>query len=92
MPMKPLKLVWVLADSHNGYFSRFHVYTGKQDGVVEDLGAHVVKDLTSNLTGRYFHVCFDNFFTNTELLTDLEWDGIYSCGTTRRNRRGSPRH
>ena len=34
MPMKPIKRgikVWVLGDSTNGYFSRFDVYTGKQE-------------------------------------------------------------
>ena len=39
MPMKPVKRgikVWVLADSHNGYFSKFQVYTGKKDGAVEE--------------------------------------------------------
>ena len=94
MPMKPVKRgikVWVLADSHNGYFSKFQVYTGKQDGVVEKgLGARVVKDLTSSLKGKYHHVYFDNFFTSTQLLTDLERDGIYSCGTARKDRKGFP--
>ena len=34
MPMKPIKsgiTVWVLGDSTNGYFSRFQVYTGRQE-------------------------------------------------------------
>ena len=33
MPMKPIKQrikVWVLGDSHNGYFHTFQVYTGKE--------------------------------------------------------------
>ena len=49
MPKKPTKRgikVWVLGDSTNGYFSRFDVYTGKGEGRVEGLGAHVVKKLT----------------------------------------------
>ena len=47
-----------------------------------------MRDLTSTLKGKYHHVYFDNFFTSTELLTDLEWDGIYSCGTARKDRKG----
>ena len=34
MPMKPIKRgikVWVRADSRNGYFSQFEVYTGKRE-------------------------------------------------------------
>ena len=78
----------MLANSHNGYFSRFQVYTGKKDSVAEKgLGARVVKDLTSSLKGKYHHVYFDNFFASTELLTDLERNG-YSCGTARKDRKG----
>ena len=53
MPMKPIKRgikVWVLGDSTNGYFSRFDVYTGRQENRQVGLGAHVVKTLT------YHHV------------------------------------
>ena len=43
MPMKPIKRdikVWVRADSRNGYFSQFEVYTGKKKGAIEhQLGA-----------------------------------------------------
>ena len=67
------------------------MYTGKKDGSVEKgLGARVVKDLTSSLKGKYHHVYFDNFFTSSQLLTDLKRDGIYSCGTARKDRKGFP--
>ena len=53
-PMKPVKRgikVWVLADSHNGYFKKFQVYTGKDENRVEHgLGERVVKTLTANCT------------------------------------------
>ena len=88
MPMKPVKRgikVWVLADSHNGYFSKFQVYMGKKDGVVEKgLGARVVKDLTSSLKGKYHHVYFDNFFTSTELI----WSGMESTPVAPQERIG----
>ena len=46
MPLKPTKhgiKVWVAADSTNGYFSRFEVYTGKNNTTEHGLGARVVK-------------------------------------------------
>ena len=76
MPMKPVKRgikVWVLADSHTGYFSKFEVYTGKSASPEKGLGARV-----------------DSFFTSEQLLADLEEDGIYACGTARKDRRGFP--
>ena len=94
MPMKPIKRgikVWVLGDSSNGYFSNFQIYTGKVGATAETgLGARVVKDLTHDLKGKYHHVFFDNFISSVSLLIDLEKDGIYSCGTARKDRRGFP--
>ena len=66
LPMKPIKRgikVWVRADSRNGYFSLFEVYTGKKKGAVKiQLGARVVKGLTKELQGKWHHVYFDIFF------------------------------
>ena len=94
LPMKPIKRgfkVWVMADSSNGYFSRFEVYTGKTGGSVEHgLGARVVKTLISELKGKYHHAFFDNYFTSLSLLEDLAKDDIYSCGTARKDRKGFP--
>ena len=94
MPLKPTKRgikVWVAADSTNGYFSRFEVYTGKKGNTTEHgLGARVVKTLTSDFKGKHHHVYFDNFFTSLQLLEDLEKDQIYACGTARKDRKGFP--
>ena len=93
MPMKPIKRgikVWVLGDSTNGYFSRFDVYTGRQENREVGLGEHVVKKLTDDIKHKNHHVYFDNFFTSAKLLEDLERDGIYGCGTARKDRRGFP--
>ena len=49
----------------------------------------VVKDLTQHLKGKSHHVFFDNF-TSEQLLRDLAQDGIYACGTTRKDRKGFP--
>lgn len=91
MPMKPTKRgikVWVLGDSHNGYFSRFEVYIGRDGSSSEKgLGARVVRSLTEDLKGRNRHVFFD---TSAQLLHDLEKDGIYACGTARKDRKGFP--
>ena len=83
--------VWVLVDSHNGYFSQFNVYTGKKGNTTENnLGTRVVKTLTAELKGKDHHVFFDNCFTNERLLQDLLADDIYSCGTARKDRKGIP--
>ena len=58
MPMKPIKRgikVWVRADSNNGYFSQFEVYTGGKGAVEHQLGTRVVKDLQ----GKWHHAYFD---------------------------------
>ena len=96
MPLKPTKRgfkVWVRADSSNGYFSEFSVYEGRSEtesGSVEGLGSRVVKKLTRNITGKFHHVFFDNFFSSPKLMLDLLDDEIYSCGTVRINRAGWP--
>ena len=56
VPKKPIKRgikVWVLADSHNGYFHSMQVYTGKESTPEKHLGARVVKDLTTSLKNKY---------------------------------------
>ena len=68
-----------VGDCHNGYFSKFQVYTGKDSVAEKGLGARVVTTCTSTI-----------FFTSTELLTNLERDGIYSCGSPRKDRKGFP--
>ena len=71
MPLKSTKRgikVWVAADSTNDNFSRFEVYTGKNNTTEHDLGTRVVKTLTSDLKGKYHHVYFDNYFTSLKLL------------------------
>ena len=64
MPMKPVKRgikVWALADSRNGYFHKFQVYSGKEGSGEKQLDQRVVKDLTQHLKGKHHHVSFDNF-------------------------------
>lgn len=93
MPMKPIKRgikVWVLADSCTGYFSKFEIYSGKGSSPEKNLGSRVVKTLTEPLKGKFHHVYIDNFFTSEELIDDLEKDGVYACGTARKDRRGFP--
>ena len=45
---------------------------------------------SGELKGRNHHVFFDNFFTSEKLLEDLLSDGIYACGTARKDRKGFP--
>ena len=69
-------------DSHNGYFWKFEVYTGKQGD--KGLPARVVKSLTEELKGKCYHVYY-NFFNSFELLNDLVADNIFACGTAPSN-------
>ena len=83
MPLKPIKRaikVWARADSRNGYFSQFEVYTGEKKGADEyQLGARVVKDLTKELQGKWHHVYFDNFFLNRTAYS-VVWKRVGSMG------------
>ena len=94
MPMEPIKRgmkVLVLADSVNGYFSWLEVYTGRLGDRVETrLGSRVVQSLTKDFKGKHHMVFFDKYFTSCNLLEDLVEDGMYGCGTARKDRRGSP--
>ena len=50
----------------------------------------VVKTLTEPLKGKFYQVYFDNFFTNEQLMTELEENGVHVCGTARKDHRGFP--
>lgn len=80
MPRKPIKRgikVWVRADSANGYFSDFEIYTGASNTPEKGLGAGVVKCLTANLEGKHHQV----FFSVIDLFSELLDNGVYACGT-----------
>ena len=66
------------------------MYTGKVGSAEKQLGQRVVKELTCHLKGKNHHVFFDNFFTSEQLIQDLLKDGIYGCGTARKDRKGFP--
>ena len=72
------------------YFSKLEIYSGKRSSPEKNLGSRVVKTLTEPLKGKFHHVYIDNFFTSEELIDDLEKDGVYACGTARKDRRGFP--
>lgn len=94
MPKKPTKRgikVWVRSDSSNGYICQFSVYTGKENGTEEvGLGCNVVKKLTNTISGNWYRVFMDNFFTSVPLFQHLLNQQIYACGTLRNNRKHLP--
>ena len=93
MPKKPTKRgfkVWVRADARNEYMCDFQVYTGKETSTESNLGAKVVKSLSQPLVGGHYHLYYDNFFSSVELFDDLLEDGLYACGTFRKDRKGIP--
>ena len=82
--------MWVLGYSHNGFFQKFQVYTGKGGSGEKNLGQRVVKELTEHLHKKNHHVFVYNCFTSEQLLQDLLVKDIYSCGTARKDRKGFP--
>ena len=93
LPMKPVKRgfkVWVRADSLNGYICDLNVYTGKEDAPQQNLGANVVRKLSEPLAGGNYHLYFDNFFSSVQLFETLLDDGLYACGTFRKDRKRVP--
>lgn len=48
-------------------------------------------DLAQHLFGTHCCICFDNFYTSTELLLDLQLRGVNACGTIRLNQKGPPK-
>ncbi|CAI8014321.1 Chimeric ERCC6-PGBD3 protein, partial [Geodia barretti] len=90
MPMKPTKRgfkVWVRADSVNGYFCDFEVYTGRAvDGDTTSefgLGERVVLELTECLRGGHYQIYCDNYFSTCRLFDTLLTHQLYGCGTAR---------
>ena len=82
--------MFVLGDSQTRYFSKLDIYCGKGSLPEKNLGTRVVKTLTEPLKGKFHHKYFDNFFTNKQLMTELEENGVYVCGTARKDRKGFP--
>ena len=94
LPMKPIKRgfkVWMRADSCNGYVCEFYVYCGKDgETVATNLETTVVTKLSRSLVGGSYHLYFDNYFTSVALMESLLQDGIYACGTYRKDRKCVP--
>ena len=66
------------------------VYTKKGDTAEVGLGGSVVKRLTRDLVGKYYHIYMDNFFSSVTLYKNLLDEGIYCTGTLQANRRYFP--
>ncbi len=95
LPSKPVKWgvkLWTLAESATGYLHQFQIYTGKEDGVVQEKGLchRVVTELLTHFHHQNIRVFMDNYYTSTQLFTELIMRGIYACGTVRTNRKGLP--
>lgn len=93
LPAKPVKWgvkMWSLCESTTGYRHRFQIYTGKEDGQERGLSHRVVMDLVHHIEQKNNRVFMDNFYTGTELLSQLVVHGVYACGTIRANRKGLP--
>ena len=76
------------AESSNGFVCDLDVYTGKDGAVTTNLGAKVVELLLRALVGGHYHLYFNNFFSSLPLFDSLLEDGLYICGTFRKDRKG----
>ena len=84
--------VYMVCDSHNGYCSKFRIYTGNsevppfENGITYDL----VMDLMRNYFGQGYRLFVDNYYSSPILFSDLWLLGCGATGTLRANRRGVP--
>ena len=98
---KPIRFgikMWALCSS-DGYIYDLDIYTGKSGNNTQNvlasvgLGSRVVIQLLSTLLEgtekedlSKYHVYFDNFFSNPDLMIHLKKNGLSSTGTVRQNR------
>ena len=94
MPKKPKKFgikIWTLCEAKTGYCCNFQIYTGKSESEQEcGLAYRVVFDLLQPFLNKWYQVFFDNFFSSTKLVADLEKQNTLACGTLRSNRKNLP--
>ena len=91
LKQKPIKRgykVWILADTLTGCVYNFQIYSGKSEERHVPLAEYVVWSLTRELSMKFHHVYFDNFFTSPFLVAKLLEDGIYCTGTLITTRKG----
>ncbi|CAG2227154.1 unnamed protein product [Mytilus edulis] len=90
VPSKPVK--WGIKLIFSGYCHEFDVYLGKGSNPNngKSLSYHVITKLSEELKGKFHHVYFDSFFTSIPLALNLLENGIYMCGTIRKNRKQFP--
>ena len=48
----------------------------------------MVERPTAPYVNSFHHIYYDNFFTDIDLLLDLQRTQLYGCGTVRTNRKG----
>ena len=73
-----------------GYVYNFEIYSGKSVERQTPLAEQVVWSLTRELSMKFHHIYFDNFFTLPFLVEKLLADGIYCTGTLTASRRCIP--
>ena len=93
MPPKPIKYgikVWLWCDVETAYLHQFSIYLGHEDNSPMGLGYDVVMRLCEQITGKNYHVYFDNLFTSVPLLNDLLNHKAFACGTVCMNKQNLP--
>lgn len=101
MPNKPIRFgikLWSLC-TISGYLLDFDIYCGKQTNIDAgklqncSLGSQVIMKMLHNFFKTVpseelnaYHVAFDNYFTNPDVLVHLIKIGLKATGTVRQNR------
>ena len=76
--------------SKKGYLYLLDLCLGKKEKTEENIGPSVLLKMSECLENSYCTVFFDNFFNIPSLMTKLYDPGLYSIGTARNDRVGTP--
>ncbi|KAG5873275.1 hypothetical protein JTB14_013186 [Gonioctena quinquepunctata] len=89
MPQKPVKRgieMRLRCDADTGYTYDFDIYTGKEtEPLIGTMGERVVKTSASSIEENDVLICFDRFFTSTNLLQTLDNATLRICLSNRVN-------
>jgi hypothetical protein len=90
--MKPTKRdikLWTRSGAITGYVYDTNIYSGRETEVTEGtLDERVALSLTDTITNPNVVLCFDRFFTSTNLLDTIKFPAV---GTVISNRKNTPK-
>lgn len=89
LPMKPVKRgikMWTRCDAETGYIYDTNIYSGKEtESMATTLGERVVTKLSESIKNPNVVICFDRFFTSTNLLSSTKFPCVGTFIASRKN-------